>query len=214
MTIYGQDTFIRANTTSPSWGTGTDGQAWNHAAGSATSYNVQSNEGVIANTPGLWDQFTYGANFSITGTQEISVRVICDSTSEGFGVMLRPNSTSSTGYFAMYDGTLVTPGLVIYRNSGGLTSLASSAFPVTATSAYWVKAKISSGTIQAKIWLDGTGEPAYSLSASDSTYTSGGIGVIGNASANLKFDHFLATDGAAGGAVMPPNYFPKSYMIW
>lgn len=97
-----------------------------------------------------------------------------------------------------------------------MTTLASSAFTVTVGSAYWIKAKISGSTLQAKIWLDGTGEPAYTLSATDSTYASGGIGIVGQASANLKFDHFLATDGSGGGpVVMPPNYgyFPKT-LIW
>jgi hypothetical protein len=193
MTTYGQDTFQRANTANGTWGTATDGQAWSHIAGSATTFAVTSNEGVISNTPFEWDRFALGTNYSITGDQEISVRVIVDSATSGFGVTPRTNNTSSAGYFVMYDGT---NGLVIYRNDGGLTSLNSSAFTVTVGNAYWIKSKISGSTIQAKMWLDGTSEPAYSLSATDATYSSGGIGIVGRADGgNLQFDHFLATDG-------------------
>lgn len=215
MTQLAQDTFVRANVASPSWGTGTDGKTWAHAAGTATTYSVTSNHGVIANTPGTWDQFLYGSG-TATATNAI-VRTLIDATTENFGVIIRSNGASSTGYFCIYDGG--NGQLTIYKNNSGITSLGTFNFTVSASSSYWVRGVAQGTTISAKIWLDGNAEPGSpQVSVTDASFSSGQYGVLGKASTNEQFDQFTVTDNQAA-ATNTPNYMSGGYgqnafMIW
>jgi hypothetical protein len=194
MGVLGSDTFIRSNV-SGSWGNATDGQVWAHPFGSATP-NVTSNEGVIPNTPSTWDHMVLGSVFSSTD-MEVLVRSIPSANTDNFGVLLRVASNGQTSYKAIYDGGASTKGLYLYHDDpvNGLTALTSVAFTVTASTAYWVRGRIIGTTLWGKIWQDGTAEPnTWNLTATDSTITSGGIGVLGKCSSNGKFDHFYAVD--------------------
>jgi hypothetical protein len=216
VTQLAQDTFNRANVASPSWGTGTDGKTWTHAAGSATTYDVTSNHGRIANTPGLWDQFLYGSG-TATAVNAI-IRCQPDATTENFGVIIRSNSGSSTGYFCIYDGG--NGQLTIYRNTSGITSLGTFNFTISASTSYWVRGVGQGSTISAKIWQDGNAEPGSpQVSVTDTTYTSGQYGVLGKASNNPLFDQFTVTDNQAAATNTPNylgggNYGQSAFMIW
>lgn len=193
--VIAQDTFTRANTTSPSWGTATGGGAWTHPNGTATVYSVTSNEGVINSTPGTWDHFLLGTN-TVNTTLDVVTRAIVDNTASMFGVLLRLSSNGLTSYKVMYNGA---GALIMYYDSPGtgLVQIGStSAFTVTVGSAYHVRGQINSGTLMGKIWLDGSAEPgSWTISASvgTNTITTGGYGILGNANNNLKFDNFIVS---------------------
>lgn len=198
MTSYGNDPFTRSNVASPSWGTSVEGKSWTRPFGSATSYSVNANKGIIANTPGTWDHFAYGSTFTISTTLDVLVRITVDSTSSNWGVLLRVSSAGTTSYKAMYEGG---SGFKLYYDASGLTQIGTtSSFTPVVGNSYWVRGQINGSTLMGKIWADGSGEPGtWTISASVGTHTiaSGGIGVVGAANSNLKFDNFSATDGTS-----------------
>lgn len=199
MTTLGSDTFTRSNTSNGTWGTATDSETWARPFGSATTYSVTSNEGVIGSTPSTWDHFVLGTN-TISSTMDVVVRIIPDNTASNFGVLLRVSSAGTTSYKVMYQGNSGTKGLYLYYDSPGtgLVQIGSlSAFTVTVGTAVWIRGQINGSTLMGKIWT--TSEPGswtISSSVGTNTISSGGFGVVGAANSNLKFDSFTATDGS------------------
>lgn len=194
MTTYGSDTFIRPNTNNGTWGTATDGETWQHLLGSATTCSVTGNEGVITSTPGTWDSFRLGTT-SVSGTLEVTTHIIADDPSSNFGTLLYMSSNGQVSYMVIYDG-VDSNGFTLQYNNSGPTLLAKASYTATAGKGYYVKGRISSGVLYGKIWADTASEPgSWMLTANTTTITSGGYGVLGAASNNLKFDHFTATDG-------------------
>jgi uncharacterized protein YkuJ len=189
-TTYGQDTFSRSTTPNGTWGTATDGQVWQHVAGSATEFRVLSNKGQVTNTPLTWDRFLLGVNTGITGDLEIAVRVVVDSVASGFGVWLRADTQGQSGYFVMYDGLNASKGLTIYKlERHRITQLANAGFTITPSSAYWMKAKIVGNLITGKIWLDGAAEPPY-----DTSHPGGGETEAGSTEAMIASTEILRVE--------------------
>jgi hypothetical protein len=188
------DTFSRANNAS-NWGTASSGSTWSTSLGTPT-LTIASNEGHATN-------ITAQANMQLGSTTSANaeglVRVKCNNTSSTrMGISLRQTASNT-----FYHGRLSANAnnLVIGKVvSGTNTDLFTTAFTVTAGSLYWIRFRAIGTHLAAKVWADGSGEPAsFTLSGTDSSITAaGGFGLTINASSTgttWDFDSFTVTDG-------------------
>src|SRR5579871_1037587 len=194
--INSVDSFIRANQSG--WGTASNGEPWTFSGASATE-SITSDEGVISATGGA-DTFAQLGG-SVGDTLLVVCRIAFNQMTDIGGVQARwIASAGGTCYKFLYGGF----GNVLLNKSlaGVNTGLASGSFTVTANTYYWFKLLCSGSSLFAKIWADGSAEPAaWTLTATDTSITSGGYGVLANTNSGtgISFDHFSASDptGAA-----------------
>ncbi|MFL5626380.1 MAG: choice-of-anchor Q domain-containing protein, partial [Ktedonobacteraceae bacterium] len=173
------DTFIRANTAGSTtisaiagWGNASDGHTWSSAGGSPT-WSIASNQGKVTNTN--TDTFALLATTTYSDA-EVLVRLSTTSANNGnwAGLTLRYSSPSSN-----YTAHLNFNGnLRLFRNGGG-TQIATTPFAVLANTEYWLRFRAVGSTLSAKVWADGTNEPAsWTLTATDTNYHIGQAGIF------------------------------------
>lgn len=187
MTILAQDTFTRADQSG--WGTSSDGNTWAILASSSTQ-SIASNEGVSV-VGGTDCSIRLGSGTA--GTVNITTRY---STSfQNAGVIFRVTDGSNYYRCVLEAGTLYLQ----YCSSGSFHAVASSGMSGYADGDYWhIRAVAVGTTIQASAWKDGNSEPTLGsqINATDSTFSSGGYGVI-NVNGTAHFDNFVVTDNAS-----------------
>jgi len=87
----------------------------------------------------------------------------------------------ATGATSGYEITLASSGtrLQISRMDAGTEAdFTDAAFTWAANTTYWIRAGRSSGDIRAKAWEDGSGEPGWTVTYTNSTYSSGAVGYV------------------------------------
>ncbi len=97
---------------------------------------------------------------------------------------------------------------ILRRTGGSVTLLAETPFTYPDGS-YWIRANAEGDQIRLKVWTGTkTDEPAnWTLTATDTTYTSGGVGIASSGKGNslLEFSEFTATDPNGGPTNQPPT---------
>jgi hypothetical protein len=192
MSVLGVDQVEKRSNVSGSWGTATDGQSWSHPVGGST-INVTSGHLVVVNTPGTWDHMILGSKTS--GPQEVYTEFHTSATTENFGALLRYTSAGTSGYMMVFDGG--SGGVYIYLEDpiNGLTTLASKTMTVSSGATYGVRARADGSNLLLKIWNKTSSEPtSWTVTTTDSTYTSGEFGLLAKASSSPYFLTFQAVD--------------------
>jgi hypothetical protein len=204
MAIIESDNFA-GRTVSNSWGTASNGHVWNLLQGAATSLSVGGNAGAIANSPSTRVYASLGV--TTYTDQEILVRITPSVNGADFGVAARVTfGTAITGYRFNYNGSQLVLSRVF---NGAAPTTATAAKTLVANTPYWFRLKVISGTVNARVWQDGTLEP----STWDITYTdaspiaSGAPGVTGSPSGgtSVAYDNFIVYDGTSGTGVASVN---------
>lgn len=199
MTILAQDTFIRAN--QANFGTASDGiNVWGSPINSAVATAaISSDEGVMTGTTGGGDsQIILG---SLTPTNiNMLIRTSTSNTSQLNGVLWRYTSASGgSGYrCGFFGGTTFN---VDKYTAGARANIGSFSFAYTASAFYWIRLiHTSSGTLEIRVWQDGSSEPnTWNLTQTETTYASGNFGVstfIINPS-TVSYDHLTVTDNSS-----------------
>ena len=181
--ILVQDTFVRANTAgnttvsnAAGWGTSSDGNTWTdlHATDTPT-FSINTNRGEVT-TSALDNQLALSSN--TYADAEVVVRLTTNVIASNWnGVMLRDTS-GTTGYLCILRNT-ANAQLSIVKDIAGGTIIASAAFSWSSGVAQWIRFRAVGNQLYAKAWADGSGEPAaWTITTTDSTYTSGRVGVF------------------------------------
>lgn len=192
-----KDTFVRANQSG--WGTASNGDTWAVTLGSST-LSIASNEGHATGT-------TSQANVQLGSTTNADAEVLVrcqtsDTNSNRMGVSLR-QTASNTFYAAKMNvnSGVFSIGKVV---TGTITDLfTTSSFVASAATYYWIRFKAVGTFLAAKIWADGTAEPAaWTVSGTDSSITgAGGVGLTfysSNSATTWDFNAFNAVDYSMG----------------
>jgi hypothetical protein len=156
------DTFIRADQVG--WGKASNGETWSLIDG-GSSPSIASNTGIITAAADV--------NAMTLGTQKVSDANILIHTSvsasDDVGVVLRVKDAST--YYALYWSH--AGQLQVSRFIAGIeTILATSPFTMTPTTLYDIRGAVvsqanGSALLNASIWADGGGEPAWMISYAD-----------------------------------------------
>lgn len=193
--VYGQDNYNRANTTN-TWGKANDGQTWSKATGDGTA-SISSNQGKIVGPTSSTD--TVMLLGTVTGTRLFDARVRFQSNDSGdlVGIVLRASSDGSSYYRTRINGA--SDFGIVVSNNGSVTNLITGVSVThSANTGYWIRFKIIDSFLLAKYWQDGTAEPVqWTASASDSTFTSGQIGLQyrpASGGNTVLFDNFFVVD--------------------
>lgn len=199
MTILAQDTFIRANQSG--FGIASDGiNVWGSPInGAVATAAISSNEGVITGTGGGGDsQIILG---SLTPTDiNMLIRTATNNTGQLNGLLWRYTSTSGgSGYrCGFFGGTTFN---VDKYTTGSRANIGSFSFSYTTNAFYWIRLiHTSSGTLEIRVWQDGSSEPnTFNLTQTETTYASGNFGVsmfIINPD-TVSYDHLTVTDNSS-----------------
>lgn len=196
MTNIAVDTFSRSNQSG--FGTASDGSnVWGSPTAGSTS--ISSNEGIFSGSSFGDAQVACGSH---SGTTDINFLVRCKSsdTSNLFGILWRWSSGSSNGYrCGFYNGTTFN----VDKYSGGSRSnITSFSFSYSTGTSYWIRMiHTSGGTLQIRVWADGSSEPGtWNVNQSETTYSSGNFGFSiygGNSGNNNSYDSLTVTDNSS-----------------
>lgn len=200
--ILSQDTFQHANQSGWPSSSGPPVESWSQVRGSGT-LSISSNEGVLTFASATTNVMTLGTQ--TPGNCEVLVRCTQSNTSDSMGACL--HFIDSNNFYAVGMAYVSAGNLYIRKDKAGtFSSLNSAAFTTTASTFYWIRARItgSSGnwTISGKIWADGSNEPsAWTLTATDSSSTNDagkyGISSAPSGTGNTtKFDSLTVTDAS------------------
>lgn len=200
MTQLGWDSFTRANNGS-SWGTADDGQSWAELITiSGASPTITSNEGQLT---GFTAAIHMGLGSSTPNDLELLTRFEVSNIADVIGMFMRSQNNGTT--FSEVRVTVSTSGTklnVIRVLSGANTTLKQVTITtIVASTFYWIRFRAIGLTYWAKIWQDGTAEPAsWNINAITDTQTlTGQFGIFSNPSATgdtQQFDHFYVVDYA------------------
>lgn len=194
MTTLAQDTFVRAN--QAGWGTASDGtNTWGSPIGPGTA-SIASNEGTMVGTGGGGD--VHMVLGSLTPTN-INMLIRTKTTNAGGdlnGLLWRWTTATSNGYrCGFFGGTTFN---VDKYTSGSRANIANFSFSYTSNSFYWIRLiHTSVGTLQIRVWADGSSEPGtWNLNTTETTYASGNFGTSTFVSSidTISFDSLTVTD--------------------
>lgn len=132
------------------------------------------------------------------GDDQVALARCFSGAGGGFGVCVRltGNGASTRGYL-LHTG--VGNGyLNLYRltgDNGAATLLYSQSHGLTisASTWYWVKARVVGSSIQGKIWAGGSSEPGYLFTQTNTLHATGGVGLFADSSASnpaIRYDDF------------------------
>jgi len=175
------DTFTRAS--APGWGIADSGQDWTHDGGAAADYTVDGSAGIISvsavaasrimvcgqQTDGSHDLEMRARTLVTALTQPINTYLLACYTDPNSHYLARmafhPDSSIGLSLerapFALLAAEVTVPGLTH-----------------TANTWYRLRFQVFEGVLRAKAWADGDAEPAaWTVTAADTTYTIGQIGV-------------------------------------
>ncbi|WP_435552747.1 fibronectin type III domain-containing protein [Natrinema sp. CGMCC1.2065] len=130
--------------------------------------------------PAYDDNQRYSIIWESVGTAsdvELLYKVQASSVNDIFDGYVRSEitNTSEVGYFVgISDNDL---SITKYAESGDDFNMAETSFSVQTSTFYWIRFRVEGTDLKAKIWEDGNSEPGWMIQASDSTLTSGYVGV-------------------------------------
>ena len=130
---------------------------------------------------------------------DVVTAVYLSSTGMQAGPVVRGQTGSNAGYVMQGDAT----GANIQVVKPGVAILQTVAFAYSANTLYFMRLRIQGTTIQGKMWLATSAEPAgWNISTSDASYASGFIGLSGYSANTCDFGWFAAAIGS-GVAALP-----------
>ncbi len=199
-----QDSFDREDPT-PGWGIADVGGTWSHHFRDGTDASdlatISGNKGKIAITTGraaidvislIGD--TAASDYDITVTAQV------DNNADDTRLMVVARAADAN-HFYVAELNFKLNTFKIRKNEGGSwTTLAESSVSLDANTAYNIRFQLQGSSLKAKFWEVGTTEPpTFSLEVSDTTFTSGQVGVrarlaSARSTANFLFDDFLVQD--------------------
>ena len=111
-----------------------------------------------------------------------------DDTADGFGLMFNVLNTNYYYYLRIGASTvagwddMLAVGYTTTNGFSGVTPLDATPFVAAGATSYTVKMQYTAATglIEAKVWETGTAEPAWMISATDTTWRHGGFGFRAN----------------------------------
>ncbi len=194
--MRGLDSFTRANQSG--FGTASDGETWTASGG---TLSIASNKGVIV-SDGADAHIQLGSQ---TGTNMIVQCLLSiNNANDICGVEARFTAASGTSCYK-----LLFYGADVHINksvTGSGTNLANNGgFTMTLNTLYVFKISCVGTAIKGKVWANGTGEPGWLMSVTDSSVASGGFALLGQTnggSTGVQCSNFLAT--SAGSLVIRP----------
>jgi hypothetical protein len=160
--------------------------------------NLTSN--ALASTAGT-EKLSYYNSGTWGNNQEAEGVVGNLSESNNYAELLVRSGASGNGYSVYTDGVSGAGHTEIARYDGGTPTVLQS---IATTFANGDTLKI--GVVGTTITMYKNGA-AQTPTATDATYASGNPGAGGFGAATI--DNFSATDGAGGGSVRPPMYYPR-----
>jgi pectate lyase len=186
------DTFAGRTVGSGSWGTASDGETWAQLSGAGAGLSVSGGQGLYTST-GQIMIMKLGSN---TGTDmESWVRWSFGAASDNVHTDLRLADVTHFYRLGMVGLSTIQLGK---KNGGGFTSIATATSPITFTTStlYWWHFKVIGPNLFGRVWADGSSEPGiWHITASDTSITSGSVGVACNTGAGattITFDSFTA----------------------
>lgn len=168
MTVYVVDTFQRANNAS-SWGSAPTGGAYTKAEGTDTSA-ISSNVATLTGTTTVTSMIPESAGTSADG--EILLLTETTGTAASIGAVIR--ATAGNTYYTVH---LSSGSFRVQKENAGTLSAVGTGttFTQTASTWYFIRARIQGSTIQGKIWLATAAEPvAWQQTQTDTTITAAG----------------------------------------
>lgn len=182
MTILASDTFIHPNQSG--WPV-----PWSSVRGSGT-YSISSNEGNNSANGGTFSIARLGSGTA--GATNICVRVSPADTTSAIGTVARFQDMNN-----FYYGILSGGSVLIGRNvSGSFLTLLSENFSYASGTFYWLCFNLVGTNFNLKAWQDGTNEPGWMVTTTDSSFASGGFGLGSDATGITQFDHLIVTDAS------------------
>ncbi len=136
------------------------------------TWNIASNQGTLTGD-------ATNNNVFLLGTQQFAALSILfrfkltSATADFAGAVFLSDSGAANHYRVRAGNGFVG----VRKTLAGVSSTVGSDVATTTTAAteYWMRASISEGTIQGKVWADGTSEPGgWTITASDSSITARG----------------------------------------
>ena len=201
--VVGLDTFTR--TLSDSWGSADMGGVWMIRQGVVADYDVAGGVGTLDMHASGTRSITLGL---LEADVDVAVRGTWDVPASGLNplqLMARWVSVTSHYYAQLRHSALGTLQIAIVKFDGSATTLAG---PTTVTTAHvagswwWLRFQVRGGVLKAKAWSDGSPEPDWQVTVSDSALAApGAIGIKASGSAvqtTASFDQLVAWDLAAG----------------
>jgi hypothetical protein len=186
-TVLGSDNYTRANNAS-SWGTSSGGDVWTAATGNGTAtIAIASNLGTVTSASGTQANLQYLGTKTIKDCDmRIKAKASTVSTSS-FAIVLRGDGSAANYYRAFLGSDFEIQKSV----ASAFTTLASTAFSGSNNTYYWIRFSAFGNLLAAKIWQDGSTEPAaWTLSIADATFSSGQYGVRGAVPAGVTVSFF------------------------
>ncbi len=184
---FASDSFTR--TSSSSWGTAVVGGPWTHWGGNA-ALTVDGSQGLINIAQPGWAARAQLQSVSELNT-EIKASIALDKIAGGGGTYV--SITGRTGGFSSEyrakvwvkaDGSVNLSTVAMQSSEKTLKSINVSGLTVAANEKLWVRMQVEgtgSSSLKAKVWKDGTAEPAgWIITSSDATpelQDAGGVGI-------------------------------------
>lgn len=190
MSILAQDT--GAGTNVSDWGSGSDGNAWTHTAGSSSLSRGAGELSALGGTQ--TNVMLYGPSAT---DQDAQINLQQNDSNNFMGVVVR--ASGNTFYYA--DMGVFSNFLVVGKCiSGSFSDLQFFSFTPSAGTKYTMKLQVLGSTINAAAWTAGGSQPAYQISFTDTSISgSGQSGVyfFGAGAVAANFDTFIMTDGSS-----------------
>lgn len=194
MTTLAQDSFFRANQVG--WGRASDNtNVWESPIGPGTA-SIASNEGTMVGTGGGGDVHMVLGALTPTNINMLIRTKTTNASGDLNGFLWRWTTAASNGYrCGFFGGTTFN---VDKYTSGSRANIASFSFLYSSNSFYWIRLiHTSGGTLQIRVWADGSSEPGtWNLNTTETTYASGNFGTSTFVSSvdTISFDSFTVTD--------------------
>ena len=150
----------------------------------------------------------YNAIADSTTEQEVLVKLrVADDDGRGPGIALRHtmNGTAESAYVAY----LRTTGNQLEINrfvNGGWGFVGAQNVTLDPGVWYWIRFRASGTALKAKVWVDGTAEPAWGVQVSDANLTAGSAGVYAYEPNTVDYDAF--SFAGQGGTAATPSAGP------
>ncbi|WP_377271933.1 hypothetical protein [Peterkaempfera sp. SMS 1(5)a] len=172
------DTFTRS--VSNGWGSTTTGQAWTTTGNAASDFNVTSNAGRQLNTTaGLRRQSTCPAPSADIDVEVNFAASALPATDSNYIYLGARYADVNNNYFTRLQLAPSTNKMTLGIRKRVAATETELTFVVlsglfAAGTTYWLRFQAIGSTLQAKSWPDGTPEPEWQISATDTSLTSAG----------------------------------------
>ena len=202
MSLLGYDTFSR-NPVVHSWGTATNGVAWQVVRGSNSNYAVTADEGTISTTSAETAQCV-GTNATISANARVTARM-SRATSTVSSTASLARATIVSGSITGYKVRLKSGNLdLVSEINGTATVIATTPYVVTTDSYDETDLLLIGNQLWANAWPDGTDEPSTWMIGPITDNSITGSGRCG-LSATLQPGDTASFDTFVWDNLLPPN---------